>query len=229
MSQNTVSIRSSRSARVMRGAILLLLALCWPNLAAAFPAVSLVAWSTQDALDGPFHANTLEQRADWNAEIARPCGYRLSLSVEGQLTLISHVFNARSQRIFNGPSEPKSAVERTNGHVTTEASPFSYGEPATAKRQEFIVSFVAGLLEPRGPSAILRRVGAVVINTFDAVSLGLARTHVSQERIKRFRPLIADRDSSPAVILVGRTRWVQDARFHFEPDTALANVGLWHV
>lgn len=221
--------------RSIRLGLALLAALLVPSLAAAqalfltLTPIPLVAWSAQDAINGPFHVNALEQRAYVDADFSRPRRYRLCSTVECQQALDVRGDERLHQGTLNRPAQIKPPIQRSDRYTAMPSRPFSNSHPATAKRQESVVAFVPSLFQASGPAAIIRRVRTVVVDPLNRVKWRRTRPHIGQERIKRLRPLVADRDSSPAVILVGRTCWVQDAHFHFEPDTALATVGLLHV
>lgn len=57
------------------------------------------------------------------------------------------------------------------------------------------------LLQARRPSAILRRVRAVVVDAINGQIGGWARPHVAIERLEAGGPRVADRYTSPAVAL----------------------------
>ncbi len=79
------------------------------------------------------------------------------------------------------------------------------------------VSGVLVLLASRGPSAILGRVVAVVINAIDGVRLRRAPAHIGQEVLEGMQPAGANLNPAPAVIREADAFRVIAAGFHREP------------
>lgn len=69
----------------------------------------------------------------------------------------------------------------------------------------------------RHPSAILRRVIPVVINTIKRVSPRRLWPHVLKKGFKAVNPLLAHRNAPPAVMGVARPIFVETSIFHADP------------
>lgn len=83
-------------------------------------------------------------------------------------------------------------------HMDTELSAgFGQDHPLTFKLNPDIIRSIGSLLFPGGPSAILRRIRAIVVwPTVNAVLRRWTATHISQEVVKRVKPAIADCDAT---------------------------------
>jgi hypothetical protein len=79
---------------------------------------------------------------------------------------------------------------------------------------------ISCLLYLRSPSAILRTVGAVVVDAVDAVRRRWPGAHVGVKRLKA-RPPLTDRDPAPAVIAVDVALRTQASAAHVLPDPVL--------
>lgn len=69
-------------------------------------------------------------------------------------------------------------------------------KPVIAARVVCLFSFC-------GPMAILRRVGAIVVNAVDTMMLGRKRSQISKESGEGFSPSIADGDTARPIVDVG--------------------------
>lgn len=82
-------------------------------------------------------------------------------------------------------------------------------------------SRVALLFLSRGPAAILRRVGAVVVDSIQGVLSRWARSHVAKELTEVVSPLIAHRDATATVAREVRHLRVVATVSHRAPDPKL--------
>ncbi len=94
--------------------------------------------------------------------------------------------------------DTQSAVKRFVGH-TRPLGDFAETDALAAPLHPNSVSFVAGLVAPRGPSAICRTVRAVHVDPVQRKPRW-ARTHVGNEPTKVFAPFWAHGDASSPVL-----------------------------
>ena len=89
-------------------------------------------------------------------------------------------------------------------------------------------SSISHLLRSSGPFAVLRSIGAVIINSFNGQAVGWARPHVSEEILVRISPTGANEDSSASIVFVGSALWIFTALFYALPDLVFwpISVGL---
>ena len=66
----------------------------------------------------------------------------------------------------------------------------------------------------RGPTAVLLRITAIVINALDSGSRKPTRLHLLNKSSWRFQPFLADANSASAVVLKGVACWIQTAGTH---------------
>src|ERR1041384_5491599 len=77
--------------------------------------------------------------------------------------------------------------------------------------------FVSCLLCSRFPSAVPRRIRAIVIYSSERAAMR-GNPHVSEERLERILPLLTDRNTSLAVVTVKTVVRVQTSLLHAIPD-----------
>lgn len=80
---------------------------------------------------------------------------------------------------------------------------------------------IAALLGRGGPSAVLWRVGAVVINAVNRVLSGWSSAHVGDKRSVGLAPSLADGDTAATVIPIADVALVIAAGFHALPNLVL--------
>ena len=96
--------------------------------------------------------------------------------------------------------------------------------PSAAASPEALGASIERLFALCGPSAVLGRVRAVVVDPVDRVFRGWLMTHVGQERHERITPLIADDDASSSVVLEGNILLVVAPRLQVGPREVLGRV-----
>lgn len=120
------------------------------------------------------------------------------------------------QSPFNWPSAFYSHVESKRFHMKFFSPVFQtqglapIGEPGCAPR-------ISALFCRGGPTAILRRVGAVVVDAVERMFGVWAFTHIFEEIRKRAEPTVTDDDSAAPVVLILLERFRVAARFHRFP------------
>lgn len=79
----------------------------------------------------------------------------------------------------------------------------------SAPLDPFVTALVGGLLFHRGPSAVFRRVWAIVVDAFDGIFITRTPAHVSDKCLKSNQPSIAHQDSSSAIVLKGLLAFIR--------------------
>lgn len=116
------------------------------------------------------------------------------------------VLGACRQRFFNIPSQQQQALANAVTRQPHSPSPFRQSFGFTTECQVVVRAFISGLLFWRGPSAILWRVIAIVVDPINRVLLGWLRPHVLQKRLERVAPASAYGDASSAITRIRLTR-----------------------
>lgn len=76
---------------------------------------------------------------------------------------------------------------------------------------------VSRLLSKCGPTAIVRRVWAIVVDAVNGVLRRRLRSHVGQESLEGVAPTVTDSDATPAIVLKSRRVRIQATSFHGFP------------
>lgn len=80
--------------------------------------------------------------------------------------------------------------------------PVRNAEEQTIVFKEYVLSCISGLLTFRGPSAIIRRVSKVVVDSIYGVLCRRTVPHVSKKVLKTIEPPIAHGYSTPSIVFV---------------------------
>jgi hypothetical protein len=81
-----------------------------------------------------------------------------------------------------------------------------------------IPSLIQGLLFRSGPSAVLRFVVAVVVDTIYGMFAGGFRPHIGIKRREIIQPALADRNASPSVEMEFRIARIEASALHLSPS-----------
>lgn len=102
-------------------------------------------------------------------------------------------------------------------------SPIRQRQRLSVESDYFHVAFVPRLLKPICPAAVVWAVAAVVITAINGVLGGWPLAHVREEPCEpvHAKPLVADSNPSPAVILVVGARFMEASDLHLAPDNVL--------
>lgn len=130
-------------------------------------------------------------------------GFRDGAGKESGSTRAKHRGLNRFQQINSG-IRPTFAVGPRQSLVidTRHDSPVFGEQGAPAKGQDNVAPVVPQLLGTQHPSAVIRAIISVVVDTVKRVLRGGWRPHVGQESSERHPPFCAYRDASSAVIVV---------------------------
>ena len=82
-------------------------------------------------------------------------------------------------------------------------SPVRYAEAQAIVFKKYVLSCVSGLLAFCSPSAIVREVSKVIVDSIYGVSFRRAASHVSKKVFKAIEPPVAHSYSTPSVVFVG--------------------------
>jgi hypothetical protein len=104
-----------------------------------------------------------------------------------------------SERLSRGLAAVDSLIHRRTAKAKTSA-PFGDGKPLTVVSHNNVRSLVPGLLCASSPTAVLRRVWAVVVDAIKRVLRRGPPAHVSQKRLVRPSPSLAYRYAAAAVV-----------------------------
>lgn len=104
--------------------------------------------------------------------------------------------------------------------------PLRDGSPFAVHLQHATGSAVVCLVNVGDPSAIVRRVMAVVIGAVDAVLRGGPRPHVSKKRGEALAPLVAHGDTASAVVGKGALIRVVAAAFDRRPGAVFVGAAV---
>ena len=117
-------------------------------------------------------------------------------------------------------SQPLMQDERLNAG---DPGCFGYSHFVVQPRHIAVAARVAVLFLSASPLTVIRRIGAVIVDAFDGMSMWTL-AHVCVKRLKRFAPSIADNDSASAVVGIGFRGLVVASPFNFTPRTIFAGV-----
>lgn len=84
-----------------------------------------------------------------------------------------------------------------SGHMDTELSAgFGQDHPLSFKLNPYVIRSISHLLFSGSPSAILRRIRAVIVDSVNAVFRRWTATHIGQEVVERIKPALAESDAT---------------------------------
>jgi hypothetical protein len=107
------------------------------------------------------------------------------------------------------------------GHQESDfARPLGHGERPAAVCQQAVRSLIQGLLASCGPSTVLRRVRAVVVDAVEAMSIRRTYAHVREELFECV-PSAVDRDTSASVVVKGGAPLIAASVQHLRPGVVL--------
>lgn len=116
---------------------------------------------------------------------------------------------------FDGPSRREPLSDDTCAK-TSQPTPFSDRVRDSVKRNAMITARIVGLLYFSRPTAVLRTVVAVRINTVNGMLRAWLLAHVGKERLEVVPPF-ADRDAAPAVVTIDARPWIETSFLDFDP------------
>ncbi len=130
-----------------------------------------------------------------------------------------------SHRIVNRPTDVQAMSNERRVNAKPHC-PIRDSQCLAIKGYAAIYAGVARLLRLRGPSTILRTVGAIIIDAVEAIQRSVARSrsglwawsHVGVKGFKRVIPALADRNATPAVVFPLRSLWIRAALAHVQPQ-----------
>lgn len=123
----------------------------------------------------------------------------------------------RGDGFFDGPIPEKSSTQRLNAKIDAPR-PFSQDEGLAVQRQADVVATVTHLFFFGCPSAILRRIRAIVIDAINRVPHGWARSHVFAERGEAVAPTVAHHNAATTVVAIDCRGGNVAARPHASPN-----------
>lgn len=104
------------------------------------------------------------------------------------------------QRLFGRPAKFQPLVNLAP--INAERfRPFGKRLGLAERLNEYAVALVSGLFRWRGPSAVIRAVVGIYVNSVNRVSASWCGSHVDKEALKLV-PLLANLDAAPAVVWV---------------------------
>ena len=80
---------------------------------------------------------------------------------------------------------------------------------------------ITGLFFPCRPSTIRWRVGTIIVNSINRMSMGWALAHVALKRFKGISPFSANRNASASIVFEGLAIWAIASPFHRQPYAVL--------
>ena len=134
----------------------------------------------------------------------------------GRLTSV----NGLSYDTFVGPAAIATAIDRVALHAQL-ARPFSEGHDQTVVHDEPVAPHVVLLGSSRGPSAILWRIRAVVVNAIKRVCGRWAWPHVGIECGEVMKPPTADANAASTIAAVLRFSFSRASSLHTPPNPVL--------
>lgn len=149
---------------------------------------------------------------------ASRCVHGAYLQYTAGVKLLSAVPPSGSHGFANGPSAFKARLERRILSAS-DAAPVGHSVSLASVFDEVLVgarAAVVGLLKRRGPSAVFGRVGAVVVDAIQRMSLGLV-AHVGVKSREIGVPAVANVDSATAPVGVSRMVRIVAAGLHVAP------------
>lgn len=120
------------------------------------------------------------------------------------------------------PAGPKPRLDRSTIHAQS-LSPFNHGEAESVMGNYDIRSAVSRLLNSGRPSAILRGIGAIVIDAVQLVTRRWTWPHIGKEVIEE-SPTVTDCNAPCTVMLVSAGARIQTAGLHGPPDVVFGSV-----
>jgi hypothetical protein len=84
---------------------------------------------------------------------------------------------------------------------------------------------VSALFGVSGPSAVLGRVGTVVVEAINRMSHGRSSSHIRKELLKRVYPLIAHADTTSTVVFPAWLERIRASGFNGRPNRVLVGAG----
>lgn len=128
----------------------------------------------------------------------------------------------RGEGTLHGPAAIDQSVVEHSVWDPEATHPVADDQALAAKLDPNVASCVSGLLFPRRPAAVARLVVAVVVReAIEAMSRRRARPHVSQERLERVAPAVANADAPSAVALEVWPTRIGASRSHARPRLVL--------
>lgn len=124
-----------------------------------------------------------------------------------------------AQSFIDGPVELLDSGVNQGGVKTRVSAPLRQRLRASIAFDLTARTSIVGLLACGRPPAILRRVGAVVVNALNAVFDRWTRPHVAHELIEVVSPLVADGNSACAIPWIRTIGLQVTPPFHSEPNT----------
>lgn len=129
----------------------------------------------------------------------------------------------RSQCLLYGPSFSDSRVNAT-GWKSQLVCPLLYCQSFAAKLKIMIVSSITRLLCYCGPSAVIRRIAKIVVNSVNAIFGSRARPHIGIEILKAVSPSLAYRNASIPIIFIRVLIGVFASRNNGTPDRKFTGI-----
>ena len=141
--------------------------------------------------------------------------------LDSMLRLATPCFQWRRSECFgNAPAAAKSHKDGRNLYIE-KRRPLGDCSALSLKLKDMVSSLIRALLGIRGPSAILRRVVSVCIESINGIATRWARPHVGKEGGEAFDPSIAHADTTAAVVLEIWNVLVKAPTFHGGPCAML--------
>lgn len=172
--------------------------------------------SRQGAFDAPL-LEALEQRIDVYSNLTRPLARGLFPTSE-----LNPVASLNRLRQRSAPVKPTLQCSRCHAKL---AFPLARGVRGIAEAYQAICSTVVGLLNKRGPTAIMLGVRAIYVDSVQRVALW-ARSRVAQKGLEVCDPLIGHRNSTATVVRVCLRLGVVATSFGPTPRSVFARVAL---
>ncbi len=158
-----------------------------------------------------------------HAQLTRPRGNALRLAIE-RYRFPGHMFHWHRYRIFGCPPALKTTLDRLASHMP-KFGPLTQRMGFTVDGDKVIRLLVVGLRCMSSPTAILRRVGTIVVDTVQRAS-AWTHSHVPEECPKAIEPFLANPDTSCTVVNETRTVWIETPSFHVTPRIIFFGVAL---
>jgi len=164
-------------------------------------------WFGQGTLKTPSHLQAHSKCCATDSDLACPFGERLLLPVPLISGAGTGAMRSHADRLLYGPS----TLDARIGSATVysgEPCEFGHGHPLAEVDHVQALSAISLLLKSCLPSAVVRRVRAVIVNTAEGVLRRWARSHVGVEPTEVSTPFRNHVDASSSVILIPATRRV---------------------
>ncbi len=126
------------------------------------------------------------------------------------------------QDALDTPALPESCEE---GHAVNADSfrPFGYAQCLSVKGEASNPSRVTGLFGSCCPTAILRRIGPIIVDSVNAMLRRRSRPHVFKECLEAIAPTVADGNSATAIIAIVGCFRIETAGMHGSPCAVLGS------